>query len=214
LRGFGRENPLSQENKWMHVNQLMREKRIVVLVVQETHMDDTRRAMIETVFGQRLSIHSSADEVNPTGKGGVAIVLNKDVIQTTNVKTHIVKAGRALQVQISMKNDTMGNILGIYAPNDPTDNEYLWEDIKAYYESPCNRRIPKPDLLLVLSYIIKDEVIQEYIRERGKQAMTELIELGGWRFADENPQRILHSFKSDVRDKAIERQRAKIPTLI
>ena len=70
IRGFGSENAYSPNNKWMHVNQLMRDKRIGILVVQETHMDEKRRQQVEDLFQRRIRIFATWDPDNPTGKGG------------------------------------------------------------------------------------------------------------------------------------------------
>ncbi|KAG6875692.1 hypothetical protein C0992_002812 [Termitomyces sp. T32_za158] len=62
--------------KWNHISQLMLQKRIGILAVQETHLTEERREGIKSLFRKRLKILISEDPSNPTGKGGVAFVLN------------------------------------------------------------------------------------------------------------------------------------------
>ena len=49
MRGYGHQNVLHRQNKWNHNNQVIREKRIAVLLVQEAHMDDERKNQVENI---------------------------------------------------------------------------------------------------------------------------------------------------------------------
>jgi hypothetical protein len=80
MRGFGNPNPNSPQNKWNHINQIMRDQKIGILLLQETHMDQLHHEATQNLFSRRLKIYSSEHPENPTGKGGVAVVLNKNVI--------------------------------------------------------------------------------------------------------------------------------------
>ena len=55
-----------QETKWQHINQLIRDSRIGVLAIQETHMDEDQCKKMESQFGRRLQIIASADPNSPT----------------------------------------------------------------------------------------------------------------------------------------------------
>ncbi|TFY59887.1 hypothetical protein EVJ58_g5494 [Rhodofomes roseus] len=64
------------------------------------------------------------------------------------------------------------------------------------------------------AFVLKDKRMKEYISERIKQAIKDLQYLGNGRSNEDNPQRILHSLKMDIRERAIERQRKMVPMLI
>ena len=325
IRGFGSNNVYHPNNKWLHVNQLMRDKKIGVLAVQEAHMDEFRRQKIEELFQQRLRIFASGDLENPTGKGGVAITLNREIVDAAAATETVVIEGRAISVSIPLKQGAQLTILGVYAPNDPIQNEYLWEDIYEFYNNPLNRRVPRPDIMLgdfniieqaidrmpqhddrretveslerlnaslhlndgwrqlnpaekmytyhqkatgsqsridriyaverlckqarewqtrptgipgtdhmmvsvsatlegapnqgpgrrtIPLYVLKDQRIKEYTAKRMREALRDLDTLRGWRSAQDNPQRILHSFKMDIRKAAIKRQKRMVPVLV
>ena len=325
IRGFGSNNIYHPNNKWLHVNQLMRDKKIGVLAVQEAHMDDFRRQKVEELFQQRLRIFATGDPDHPTGKGGVAIVLNKEIVDAATATEAIVKEGKAMSVTIHLKQGKQLTILGVYAPNDPTQNEYLWEDVHEFYNNPLNRKVPRPDIMLgdfniveqatdrmpqhddrretvekletlktylrlqdgwrqlnpaektytyhqkatgsqsridriyaservcaqarewktrptgipntdhmmvsvsatlegapsqgpgrrtVPLYVLKDQRMREYTAKRMKEALRDLDTLRGWRSAQDNPQRILHRFKIDIRNEAIKRQKRMVPVLV
>jgi hypothetical protein len=69
------------DNKWTHINQIMKEQRLGILAVQEAHLTQEHVDNLHTHFGKRLQIHFSQ---GPNANAqGVAIVLNKEL---TNIK--------------------------------------------------------------------------------------------------------------------------------
>jgi exonuclease III len=115
MRGHG-------DDKWNHINQIIREKKIGVLATQETHLDDNHVDRLHNLFDKRIKIYHSIDPHQPNAKG-VAIVLNKEITNTTNIEVSEIIPGRALLVQIPWHTDLLINILAIYAPNLSTENE-------------------------------------------------------------------------------------------
>jgi hypothetical protein len=85
------------DDKWNHINQIIREKRIGVLATQETHLNDVHINRIHNLFDKRIKIYHSIDPNQPNAKG-VAIVLNKEITNTTNVVVSEIIPGRALLV--------------------------------------------------------------------------------------------------------------------
>ncbi|KAK0489653.1 hypothetical protein EDD18DRAFT_1110007 [Armillaria luteobubalina] len=78
----GRGSQTAERSKWSDINLMMKERRSV-----------------QTLFSKQLSIHYSACEENPTGKSGVAIVLNKDLVKTEEAEMMELIPGRALLLQ-------------------------------------------------------------------------------------------------------------------
>lgn len=72
-------NSSSTMTKWCELCQLMREKKINILAVQETHIDARKREEIEELFQRQMRILTSSDPEYPNVMG-VAFILNK---QTT-----------------------------------------------------------------------------------------------------------------------------------
>ena len=93
---------------------------------------------------------TSPDPENPTGKGGVAVVLSKNYITHEDVQTTEIVPGRALLIRTNWRQGEMITILNVYAPNvtpgDASENAQFWRDIAAYYEQ--NRDTPKPQFML------------------------------------------------------------------
>ncbi|KAJ4496616.1 hypothetical protein C8R41DRAFT_895100 [Lentinula lateritia] len=136
MRGYGNPRLLHEDNKWKFVWRLMKDKRIGILALQETHLTNERVHEINEEYGKQIQVFASHDPTNPTGKGGVAIVLNLP--------------GKALLIQIVLHQKDNLSVLVVYAPNvsgnNGSENAAFWEEIKTYFETRPN--IPKPDVML------------------------------------------------------------------
>lgn len=131
-------------NKWLLVNQVMRDKRIGVLAVQETHLSEERKCEIENLFDHTLKVYSSPDPARPSAARGVAIVLNKRLIKWELAEAKEVIPGRALEVAIPLSKDKKLRILTVYAPNDRAANALFWREVQTVYEQQRCR----PDVML------------------------------------------------------------------
>jgi exonuclease III len=156
IKGFGHENVANSENKWHHINQLMRDHRIAVLAVQETHMTEERRVAIENKYSTRMRVFASPDPNNPTGKAGVALVFNKNMMSVDNIEVDVTIPGRAMMAKFPLRRGTVATLLAVYAYNDKAKNRQLWRDIeKCYDEDPS---IPKPDVILGDFNMVEDGI--------------------------------------------------------
>ncbi|KAF8178318.1 Endonuclease/exonuclease/phosphatase, partial [Mycena galopus ATCC 62051] len=131
--------------KWHEINQMMREKRIGILLVQEAHLNEERRQEIEKLFKKSLKIYHSEDPTKPLSTNGVAIVLNRRLTNVNGVQITEVVKGRAIHIRTNWHREEKINILGVYAPNDNAKNAEFWGDIGRYYDTHPN--VVKPDLM-------------------------------------------------------------------
>jgi exonuclease III len=134
----------SANNKWLHVNQILREKKIGILALQETHMTNELDAKISSLFGKRIVAMHSKDENAPNSKG-VSIVVNRELLDTDGIESTEIVAGRALLASIPWHNNEKLTVLAVYAPNRPDENRDFWNTIREKWDEP---RIPRPDMML------------------------------------------------------------------
>ena len=178
IRGFRHAGSPRTETKWNHVNQVIRDKKIGVLLVQETHLDDTRKANIEKIFGKRMKILHSMDPENPTGKGGVAVVLNKNLINSHNSDSIEIIPGRAILVSVNWHKEECIKILCIYAPNvtesDGGDSKAFWMDLCQYF---VNNPSSQVDIVAGDFNIVEDAIDQLPARTDPEQATEALDRL-------------------------------------
>ncbi|KAK0502754.1 hypothetical protein EDD18DRAFT_1063888 [Armillaria luteobubalina] len=156
IKGNGRVSINDPQNKWVHINQEMRDRRIAILIVGEAHLNSERKENINNVFGKLLHIEHSEMQDNPNAKG-VAIVLNKRLTNYQNIKRWEIVPGQALQIQIEWHQGKPLTILGIYAPNESgTINAGFWRRIHNFYER--NPQVPHPDIMGGDMNIVEDPI--------------------------------------------------------
>jgi ribonuclease HI/exonuclease III len=131
-------------DKWNNINQVIREKKIGILAVQESHLSEMHVNQLHELFHKRMKIFHSIDPDRPNAMG-VAIVLNKELTNYKEAKMHILTPGRAILLQTTWHANEKLNILAIYAPNAPSENEGLWVSLRNKWQE---QKIPKPDILL------------------------------------------------------------------
>lgn len=145
IRGFRAAEAPKAENKWNYINQVVRDKKIGILLVQEAHLSDDQKDKIEDLFGKRLKIHHSPDSDNPTRKGGVVVVLKKNLINIQNSKMKVIIPGRAVLVSVNWHRDDTINILMVYAlnmtENNSDENRLFWTQLKDYLCSNPSVRV-------------------------------------------------------------------------
>ncbi|KAJ7231631.1 Endonuclease/exonuclease/phosphatase [Mycena rebaudengoi] len=186
MKGYGNSNTHHIKNKWKHVNQVVREKRLGILLVQESHMTEERRSEVEKLFSKRLKIFISSNPENPTQRGGIAVVLNRELTNTNGVKTWEISPGRAMLVQTNWHRGEVVTFLAIYAPNIPEENKCFWEKISSWFN--LNPRAPKPDIMAGDFNIVEDTIDRLPMHADCPAAMDTLDELttslqlfDGWR---------------------------------
>jgi hypothetical protein len=83
--GTARNTMLIQ--KWSLISKMIYKHRIAVLALQETHLDQEKTRQIRECFSKNLEIVTSEDPDDPTGKAGVAFVINKTVLNPKELMT-------------------------------------------------------------------------------------------------------------------------------
>ena len=91
-------------------------------MAQETHLILDYKYEIKSLFGKRMEILFSADSDNLMSKGGVAVVLNKNLINTQGARMTEIIPGRVILVSVNWHINEVINILTIYAPNVTHDS--------------------------------------------------------------------------------------------
>ncbi|KAG2738232.1 DNase I-like protein, partial [Suillus brevipes Sb2] len=123
----------------------MREKKIGILCLQETHLTEEHENQINTLYSRRLRVINSKDRERPGSSAGVAFVLNKELTNTENIEFKEIIPGRALILKTRWHNNEELTILNIYAPNNPAEHYNFWTTIK---DSEMGRNNQQIDLLL------------------------------------------------------------------
>ena len=123
----------------------MREKRIGLLALQETHLSEPLLDQVSSLYQRRLSIYNSTLQENSTGSAGVAFVINKELLHAEDVRFHTLVPGRTTFTSFKWQPNSMLSVINVYAPNDPTKHPHFWSSLKDQWET---LRLPRPDLLV------------------------------------------------------------------
>ena len=141
MRGYGPITDGEVSDKWMAINQVVRENKIAVLALQETHLTAERVEALNNIFASTLHVLSSPDPTNQTGARGVAFVLNKRLVGETEYLHNEIVPGRAILLNLQWRNNQPLKILNVYAPNNPRDNEDLWTSLETTWRDPPEERL-------------------------------------------------------------------------
>ena len=173
-------------DKWMHVPQTMRERNLGILAVQETHLTDSLADQFESLFGGKFALFHSPDPETRNAKG-VAIVLNKKLVDTRGTTVTTLIPGRAILMTLPWHNDSKINILAIYSPNAPTEIRDFWETIT---DRTTADPLLKLDIVLGDFNLVEDALDRIPSRPDDTQATNRLREfrteynlIDGWRRA-------------------------------
>lgn len=193
MRGGGSD---TTRRKWNEVNQLIRNSKIDILAIQETHLTDEAQEELNILFERQLHIVSSIDTAQPNAKG-VAFVLNKRTTRWEEARTTAIIDGRALILEIPWTEHEKLQCVNVYAPNETQQNELFWIQLKQYWSGQRARQ--KPQIVLGDMNIVEDALDRMPAHYDPYQAVSALIELkthlglsDGWR--KQNPNTIDFSF--------------------
>ncbi|EPS97590.1 hypothetical protein FOMPIDRAFT_1031963 [Fomitopsis schrenkii] len=131
-------------SKWGAVNQSLREERMGILMIQETHLSEEDIGTIQEVYGRRIHIINSPDPTSPTTTNGVAIVLNRELVDTSDVQVTEVIKGRALMIKTKWHAGASLRLMNVYAPNQASENKRFWEELEGRF---ARSRLPKPEIM-------------------------------------------------------------------
>lgn len=189
-------------DKWYHINQILRTRRIGILCLQETHLPSEAVDALHATFGKRMHIITSADPTNPTATGGVTIVVNKDLANITGTQIYELIPGRALMASIPWHRNKTLTVLNVYAPTDNQQNALFWEELNT------NRHgRPHPDAILGDFNLVEDALDRlpphrdpPAPTENLSEILTALNMTDGWR--ETNPDTLQYTYSQSIRQGA------------
>ncbi len=145
MRGYTSSGGGPPTDKWLCINQVIRDNRIAVLALQETHLTAERINLLNTLFKSSLLVIASANPANESGAGGVAIALNRRLVDIDKAQKEEIVPGRAMEITIPWTGGRNLKVLNVYAPNVSAESVTFWKKLEAHYDArPRNR----PDFML------------------------------------------------------------------
>ena len=172
------------------------------------NLTDQLTEQFENLFGSTLLLRHSPDPTTPNARG-IAIILNKRMINTNNVTEAVLIPGRAITIRIPWHGDQHVNILAIYAPNIPGETRRFWREIRSRIEEEPEL---KPDIMLGDFNLVEDAIDRIPSRPDDPLTMESLREfkikyglVDGWRLANPEEKGYTWSRESDGTQSRIDR---------
>ena len=85
-------------DKWGAINNVMKQRKIAILAIQESHPNEETQRTVQRRFQNSLQIYHSTDPDEPGSRNGVSIAVNKRLVKTENLETRIIMEGRAMSI--------------------------------------------------------------------------------------------------------------------
>lgn len=85
----------------------------------------------------------------------MAIVLNKEKINTDKIITEEIIPGRAMSITLKWNKNEILTIMNVYAPNDARENRDFWNELKGKTE---NMEYNKPNIMLGDMNLVEDAI--------------------------------------------------------
>ncbi|KAH9851557.1 Endonuclease/exonuclease/phosphatase, partial [Lenzites betulinus] len=185
IRGGGAVTTGGPSEKWLRINQLMREKRIAVLMIQEAHLVENEAEELNRLFDSSLKVFTMPDPVTPTAARGVAFVLNKTLVNTAEARVVTLIPGRAAALSLGWATGKTLTLLNVYAPNATRKNASFWTTLR---DEVGNRRMNKVDVIAGDFNVVLDSLDrlparsdQETATEGLRSLLASLSMVDGWR---------------------------------
>ena len=195
-------------DKWMSLPQIIRERKIGLLAVQETHLTDELADQFENLFGNTLLLKFSPDP-NTRNARGVAVVINKRIVKTQGIKETVIVPGRAMIITIPWHDDQHVKVLAIYAPNVPREIAEFWKSVQSKIDASPDLR---PDVVMGDFNLVEDAIDRIPSKTDDQRATGALREFvmkhnltDGWRKANPDEKGYTWSRDSDGTQSRIDR---------
>ncbi|KAG2756086.1 DNase I-like protein, partial [Suillus brevipes Sb2] len=161
-------------SKWAAINRMMRDNKIGILCVQETHLCPEHLTQIENLYSRRLKVLNSSDTNRPGNSAGIAFIMNKEIIDTSDAQIKIIVPGRAATLSVKWHNNKTITILNIYAPNNANDHKSFWERIS---DNWTNSNVNTLDFMMGDFNLTEDPIDRAPARRDNEEAIDALREL-------------------------------------
>ena len=127
-------NDRNKKSKWPTVTTLLRKQRILVLGLQETHLDDEEANKIR-IMCPKIELISNG---NSKSKEGIAFAINKDLANNMTWVHKVLIEGRASRLTIMVEENRGLDIILIYAPNLDNDKVKFFSELEEKLKDELN----------------------------------------------------------------------------
>ncbi|KAL4064642.1 Endonuclease/exonuclease/phosphatase [Scleroderma citrinum] len=158
-------------SKWTTVMRTLREQKLGILALQETHLSDDLAAQVSALHYHRITMFNSLGINNPTGSARVAFVINKEVVNVNNISMHTLILDRAIYLSLKWQRDIDLKLINVYALNDPLQHPHFWANLEYQWRA---LHLPKPDFMMGHFNLTEDPIDRAPARTDNQNAIQAL----------------------------------------
>ena len=115
-----------KRSKWLTLVTLMIKQRILVLGLQETHLDDAETESIKKMCPKVEIISNGVSK----SKEGIAFAINRELANNMTLNHVVLIEGRASRLTVKMKEERGLDIILVYAPNGDDEKIKFFMELK------------------------------------------------------------------------------------
>ena len=208
IRGRVSTNRGYRQEKWFEISRMMNDHRVALLAVQESHLTDELAANVSSAFNTRIALHYSPLP-ETRNAAGVAIVINKGLLNADRVTCEEIVPGRAILASIMWHANRTLRVLNVYAPNDAGENRMFWERLNNTLRTDPSRR---PDIMMGDFNLVEDSLDRLPCHPDDANAVAALGELkadldltDGWRRTNPDRREYSHQHAPNASQGRIDR---------
>lgn len=151
--------------KWPSIVTLMRKQKILLLGVQESHLDEEEA---ETVKQRcpKIELISNGTSKN---KGGIAFVINKDLANKMTWNHTALMEGRASRLVINVEEDRGLDVTLIYAPNEDKEKEKFFTELEQKLEQEQSTE----NAIIMGDFNSVEHELDRFPHRKDKESVTE-----------------------------------------
>jgi exonuclease III len=161
-------------SKWATVNTLLNQSKVVILALQETHLDQDAVDQLRQSFGEKMEIIYSADPNSPRSTAGVVFVLNKKRIAIKEWMAHELIPRKALLLKLKWHETESTTLVNIYTPTHKPSHPTFWNNIRTKHTA---KRLQIPDFMLGDFNVTEDPIDRAPNHPDNQAAMAALWDL-------------------------------------
>ncbi|KAL1749169.1 Endonuclease/exonuclease/phosphatase, partial [Schizophyllum fasciatum] len=200
IKGRGANSIFDASHKWHDLHRVMRNERISVMGVQETHLSVDQVEEINKFYQKTLQVFASTEGVGRANSTGVAIALNKSITNTADAEAHEIIPGRALMVTIHWHGLLKHSVLVTYAPAEGHGpNKEFWKTLRKRMR---DLNLPSPDTHLGDHNMVEDSIDKNPAKDPNSGVLNAFLRFknehllhDGWR--SEYPDTKAYTFQSN-----------------
>ncbi len=140
--------------KWSMINKTIRTNKIVILALQETHLNEEQASEIHRCFNKSFDLHYSSNPDNPRTTAGVAFIINKALVTAQQISVQALIPGRAIVLTLT-RPESKTTIINIYSPVERQKQLEFWNKL---VRRKNRTRTPHPDFMVGDFNVTEDRI--------------------------------------------------------